>query len=382
MIGFGRCITLAALLMIAFTVYVVVPYLYVGAQPTDNFLLFRFFADRLDYALLLHCIFCAAFLFALYVVSKVPVRGFGTSFGVFQTPMLGVSVLVSVAANILLAVDGGLQIDLASGRKRDSVLYVLGNVHLLGLLLAIGAKRWRVFFVVSVYTVAIGLLEGRRTAVILPLFIFMLDQVVDGKLRFRRIVVGGFLVFVLFVVATSFRVYGEWSVAIFGLIFEYLVGRVGNPLFILTFIVEYPGFDPKTISVLLEKFVPGLDAPFDTNMGNHLGRYLGLLNSLNYHTGLNPGWVGEAYLLGGWLGVLTAGAGFGTLFGVLWSSAGADVSGRVIRIFLCVILLSGYQMEVPHSLFSAFRIYFAVYASVCLAGALKVVKLQKGPASA
>lgn len=307
------------------------------------------------------------------------------------------ALLCSLAANVALYAMGALTIDEATGRQRVPGLTALGSAHIFALiysgclLFSVDAgSRSRTTVVLAVAsvmaTVGVGLVEGRRTAVVLPVVVYIALALVTGRRRVLRILLWTTPIFFALVALTTYSrttVGDDVDIPDSALLIggDALVGRLGNPLLILDPIleniqVERKPFQPHTLrSALAALPTFGLvPPPFETGFGNELGRDLGLLPEDNDFTGINSGWIGELLLSGGFPAVLLGGAALGLLAATAWQLIAAEhPAGLFLRVMVVIFVLSGFQMEV------AFPIASLVRATAI---ALTLALLERGVAAA
>lgn len=287
------------------------------------------------------------------------------------------ALIVSMLANAYLYSIGALQIDEMSGRPRIPVVTSLASAHIFSLILSISAAlhqrtmRPVVFWMAAtcaLITIALGLLEGRRTAVALPILVLLVIAIVRGNRRAIRWCVALIpLAVTLFLIATWMRTDTEAEyladASIMEIAVDAVVGRLGNPLLILAPILDDVGsstrsFDPHTFQSLLSS-LPNfslIDPPFTTGFGNEFGRTMGLLSDTNDFTGINSGWVGEFYMLGGPAAVAIGAAALGYLTLFAWHLVAPNsVAATFLRVMVCVFVVSGFQMEVPFPTVSLLR---------------------------
>ena len=288
--------------------------------------------------------------------------------------------LCSAAANVALYMMGALVIDESTGRERVPVLTTLGSAHIFsliysGCLLFCADKRRRpsranvALAAASVLaTIAVGLIEGRRTAVALPVVVYIALALITNRRRLLRILLWTTPLFFALVAVTTYTrtTLGEdvdvpdSALLIGG---DALVGRLGNPLLILDPILdnirnERHPLDPQTPRSIAAD-LPNLglvSAPFETGFGNELGRDLGLLPQDNDFTGINSGWIGELLLYAGLPAVFLGGIVLGFLAASAWQLiAVAHPAGLFLRVMVVIFVTSGFQMEVAFPIASLVR---------------------------
>ena len=292
----------------------------------------------------------------------------------------------SLVANLVLGSMGALTIDEATGRVRVPVLTTLGNAHIFALIYSgcIVFLRRRTSVTMGVLagisvlaTIALGLLENRRTAVLLPLVVYLVLAVVARRWRLLRWVA---LTAPLFVGLFAFTTYDrtvagstvEFDEDVAVIAGDAVVGRLGNPLLILDPVLDHidtdpAGFDPQTVRAVLAALPTfGLiRAPFDNGFGNALGHELGLLQEDNDYTGINSGWIGELLLFGGLTAVAVGGLVLGGLASTGWHLLSAShPAGIFLRVMVVIFVISGFQMEVALPIVSLLR---AIAIAVLLA---------------
>ncbi|MDE2136628.1 MAG: hypothetical protein KGJ68_04280 [Gammaproteobacteria bacterium] len=283
----------------------------------------------------------------------------------------------SSAANAILASMGALTIEESTGRERVPFLSTLGNAHIFALILAAclmfpsgstRTSRWAMLLalVAAAITVGLGLVEERRTAVLLPFAVFIAVALVTGRSRMVwRLLLTAPLFVALFAFTTYDRLYqandiNEDVLVIAG---DAVVGRLGNPLLILTPVLENressaQPFRPQTLRSVAAA-LPNLGLvkpPFAHSYGNEFGQQLGLLPPDNDYTGINSGWLGELLLLGGFPALLVGGAVLGWLAASCWQLISVShPAGVFLRVMVVIFVVSGFQMEVAFPIVSLLR---------------------------
>lgn len=371
------------LILVALVMYVLVPLPWVIYRPEGLF--YRVDLEQLPWMLTQFALFLCGWIAGTRYVRRVAWRSeeLGHTAASQQRHegtlvlLSVVALVVSLLANGYLFSIGALQIDELSGRPRIPVVTSLASAHIFALILSIAAALHRraprpllVWMAVTcaVVTIALGLLEGRRTAVALPVLVLLVIAIVRGHRRAIRWCMGLIPVAVaLFLLATWMRTDTEAEyladASIMEIAVDAVVGRLGNPLLILAPILDDAAssttpFDPHTIQSLLSS-LPNLsliDPPFVTGFGNEFGRAMGLLPDSNDFTGINSGWVGELFMLGGPAAVAIGAAAIGYLTLFAWHLVAAQsVAATFLRVMVCVFVVSGFQMEIPFPIISLLR---------------------------
>lgn len=305
------------------------------------------------------------------------------------------ALLISAAANTALYLMGALSIDEVTGRERVPVLSTLASAHIFALiysgclLLTASAPQrsrgpWLLCLASIAMTIGVGLLEGRRTAVVLPIIVFLALALIAGRRALALRLLWFLPVFVgLFALTTYLRVttgdvpdLDEEVLVIAG---DAVVGRLGNALLVLDPVLDHMQtervpLDPRTPYAVLAQ-LPNfglLDPPFETGFGNEFGRSLGLLPDDNDFTGINSGWIGELLLLGGLPAVFVGGAALGMLAAGGWHLvAAAHPAGLFLRVMVVIFIVSGFQMEVAFPIGSLLR---AALIALVIAGAERAMR--------
>ncbi len=298
--------------------------------------------------------------------------------------------LCSLAANGTLHAMDALVIDESVGRVRVPLVTTLASAHIFSLIFSAcllftsrPQKRDPILLLLAaastVMTIGVGLLEGRRTAVALPLVVFAALALIGGHRRALRAVLWSLpIVFLLVAATTSLRLSADdlafIDEGVLMIVGDALVGRLGNALIILDPILDHMRterlpLDPHTVQSLLSS-LPTLglvEQPFETGFGNALGRELGMLPPENDYTGINSGWVGELLLLGGMPAVAAGGVLLGMLAGTAWHLLSIrHPAGLFLRIMVVIFVVSGFQMEVTLPAISLLRaILIALVLAVC-----------------
>jgi hypothetical protein len=283
----------------------------------------------------------------------------------------------SFAADAVLASMGALTIEESTGRQRVPLLSTLGNAHIFALILAVclmfrsastRPSRLAVLLalVAAATTIGLGLIEGRRTAVMLPFVVFIAVALVTGR---RRLVWKVLMTAPLFVALFAFATYDrlprgediDEDVLVIG--GDAVVGRLGNPLLILAPVLEQREsaarpFRPQTLRSVAAA-LPNLGLvkpPFEHSYGNEFGQQLGVLPPDNDYTGINSGWIGELLLLGGFPALLLGGAVLGWLAATCWQLVSVThPAGVFLRVMVMIFIVSGFQMEVAFPIASLLR---------------------------
>ena len=294
---------------------------------------------------------------------------------------------VSLPINGYLVVIGNASIEAARAGSGMSALWAFKNVHLLGLLFfaamyfagARNNKRaMQGFIVAAFFTAAVGLLEGRRTAVVLPILLYVSGGLFAGRVRLAQCLRMAFVLIGAILVTTGVRLFArdEFGVDFF-VILDSIVGRLGAPLVAVAELLESSQrlnvvFDPQTIQVLIGGLSGGtLDDKFISHSsGNDFGYAVGLLDASETFTRINIGWVGELYAGYSWPGLFLGGALFGLLVASLWrgfcNNSFLAVYGR---LFLTIFVISGFQLDIPHPFLRLVRALF-LGLGLCLVGQL------------
>jgi hypothetical protein len=288
------------------------------------------------------------------------------------------SLLCSAVANTVLASMGALTIDETMGRERIPILTALGNAHLFALIYSAclllhqsDEKPSPVVALLAVASVAgtlvLGLIEGRRTAVILPLVVYAVIVVISGRKRVLKplmFAVPAFAVLVL--VATYNRAIvnadmddGDLPL----LVGDAVVGRLGNPLLMLDPVLEHRAtesvpFNPRTWQSIAATLptLGAVPAPFENGFGNEFGHQMGLLALYNELTGINSGWLGELLLYGGIPALVVGGLALGSLAASCWNLISlTNPAGVFLRVMVFIFIVSGFQMEVAYPIGSLLR---------------------------
>ena len=283
----------------------------------------------------------------------------------------------SFAANAVLASMGALAIEETTGRERVPFLSTLGNAHIFALILAVclmfrsgtvRPPRWAapLALVAAATTIGLGLVEGRRTAVLLPFGVFIAVALVTGRTRVVwKVLMTAPLFAALFAFTTYDRLYRSDDIDADVLVIggDALVGRLGNPLLILSPVLENREssarpFRPQTLRSVAAA-LPNLGLikpPFEHSFGNEFGQQLGILPPDNDYTGINSGWIGELLLLGGFPALLVGGAVLGWLAASCWQLLSVThPAGVFLRVMVMIFIVSGFQMEVAFPIASLFR---------------------------
>jgi hypothetical protein len=237
-----------------------------------------------------------------------------------------------------------------------------------------------VLAVISVLgTVGVGMIENRRTAVVLPLAVYAVLMLLTGRARQAwKLLLVAPLFMALFAAATYYRTVPssgvEFDESTFVIGGDALFGRLGNPLLVLDPIFDYlrttrAPMDPHTIQSIFAG-LPNLGLvapPFATGYGNEFGRQLGLLPPSNDYVGINSGWIGELLLLGGFPAVLIGGVLLGALAVTGWRLISVThPAGIFLRVMVVFFIVFGFQMEVPFPIVSLLR---AALIAILLAAA-------------
>lgn len=288
-----------------------------------------------------------------------------------------VALACSFAADAVLASMGALTIEESTGRQRVPLLSTLGNAHIFALILAVclmfrsgSARPSRLAvllaLVAAATTIGLGLIEGRRTAVMLPFVVFIAVALVTGRRRLVwKVLMTAPLFVALFALATYDRLprgddLDEDVLVIAG---DAVVGRLGNPLLILAPVLEQREssarpFRPQTLRSVAAA-LPNLGLvkpPFEHSYGNEFGQQLGVLPPDNDYTGINSGWIGELLLLGGFPALVVGGAVLGWLAASCWQLLSVThPAGVFLRVMVMIFIVSGFQMEVAFPIASLFR---------------------------
>lgn len=301
--------------------------------------------------------------------------------------------VVSGAANLTLAAMGALTIDETTGRVRVPVITALASAHIFSLiygaclLTAAPARRApRHLFVLAfmsiAMTIAVGLIEGRRTAVALPLLVYLTLAVLGRRTVMLRRTLLAFPLLVAALAVTTYMRTGSGTSdideAVIVVAGDAVVGRLGNALLILDPVLEHIArerspLDPRTLQSVLSG-LPNfglMNAPFATGYGNHFGYVLGMLPAENQHTGINSGWIGELLLAGGLPAVFLGALALAALAAIAWTLLPlAHPAGLFLRVMVVIYILSGFQMEVAFPIVSLLR---AGLIAVCMALGERVV---------
>jgi len=233
----------------------------------------------------------------------------------------------------------------------------LVNLHVVATFLAavllFRGRRWNVsalpVVVISVGTsLAIALLEGRRSAVAVPLGVLGLLWVTTQRSAIAVLLRGsvaalGVVAIVLFVTVQRFG-----GVLEFDVLWRLLLERLFNPGGVALEVLAQGdrSFDPLTLSMIGERlrYVAGLGEYVGRT--NEFGVHYGYLAMSNAVVAINPGVVVEAWLAFGW--------GFALALAVLVEGALALI--RAYRqvffgadLLVALLVVHGFQMEVPYT---------------------------------
>lgn len=392
------------LYFIALMMFVVIPGLYVVYfSPTGAF--YRIEEDCVEPALWLFLLFSAGYLLGRALILRLPISGITESLsGSVEWLVLGLVAMAFIAKVYLISIgrffireDLFMDVDW----EISPWIRLFQNAHLLGFVLyaiyyfrstsewdpmtqktAEARKKW-IFFSITAFTIGMDLLQARRAGVVLPVLIIgWLVVLFRRKVRLRLLALGlaGASMFAITTMARysggdiGFAEDAVQSSNVAGtLAVDALVGRVGNPFIIATHIInhvrttEHP-YNRKTLKRLGQFIVPiGKDSPFAA--GNDFGHEIGLLDQNNYLTGLNMGWVGEAYLGWGAPGVLF----YGFLFGIIvhWVARKFQFKSDFSlcgKLFLLIFCINGFQMEIAYPIYTLFRAILAIWIVKMLIG--------------
>ena len=370
------------LLLLAIGLYVVLPLPWILWRPEALF--YRFDLDKLPAIALAGLVFVVGWM----VGEALRLRGdrFAADAAADDprwpaaTGAILLALACSLAANLVLYSMGALTIDESTGRARIPVVTTLASAHIFALIysgcLIFTSRAPRlprgmlVLALLSVAaTVGVGLVEGRRTAVVLPIVVYIALAIVSGRRRLLRALLWTTPVFIALV---AFTTYSRTTVnedaadipdAAWLIAGDAAVGRLGNPLLILDPILdnirqERQPLDPRTLqSVFADLPNFGLvNAPFETGFGNELGRDLGLLPPDNDFTGINSGWIGELLMVGGHAAVFVGAVVLAFLAASAWQLISvAHPAGLFLRVMTVIFVISGFQMEVAFPIASLVR---------------------------
>lgn len=380
------------LLLSAVTIYCVLPLPWIVWRPEGIF--YTFNLHLLIEISIIFGVFLAAWSIGAYIGRRQPLfqssersKRSAQTIGMW---LVFATLCCSTLANGFLFSIDALTIDEITGRPRIPILTALGSAHIFGLIYSAcllfstekqERSKWLSLLIAAtlLFTIGIGLIEGRRTAVILPLVIYLTLAIISGRtatLKKFLIISPAFVA--LFGFTTYFRTTGaEDSYLEEDVLFiagDALVGRIGNALLILDPILDHRKdelnqLDPKTLSALffnLPHF--GLvRPPFETSFGNELGQQLGLLPPENDFTGINSGWIGELILNGGLAAVAIGGVLLGGLATFAWDLLPQSSSpGLFLRVMVVIFVISGFQMEIPFPIISLLRALFIALTLIWL----------------
>lgn len=203
------------------------------------------------------------------------------------------------------------------------------------------------------FAVFFGVFEGRRSGVILPLLLLIVNMWLIGRLSRGKLAWFGILVVALFGLTTFTRLIG-WggSVSELPALMQAVFGRLGAPVIALASSLETKVYSVGWLGITMsEELVCRIVGSCETSASyaNQFGRDAGLLSQANYLTNINPGWIAEFYNQDGFIGVATYSFVFFLMIGVVWGIFAADsIYGRLLRAGTVLLVLSGIQMEVPH----------------------------------
>ncbi len=209
------------------------------------------------------------------------------------------------------------------------------------------ASRWT--FVVAIFLIAqsvlVGVIEGRRTAAILPfVFLVFLALGKDGA-SIRRLLRAGAIATVLitaFAIVTSIRTGSAFVI-------EMLFSRVFWPAIALNdILLLQPDFDPQTWSQVGDRIMENFGGVQYLSTTNEFGRYMGYISPSNYVVGINYGVIGESVLAGGLLFPLILQV---VLLSILsLSMRVSELAPFNLAMLLPFLYVHGYQMEIPYTI--------------------------------
>jgi hypothetical protein len=373
-------------LLFSYSAFLVAPSVWLIAfRPASPF--YIAYMEHLGEALMLCIVFLLAYWWSRQRMLRLNVRPVEIDYGSSVLFVVLGCLAVSVAAKLYLLEVGRFFIqenrDTLSVAPLPGIVRAVQNTHILALILAatqffhrhgrspIASPAALIFATAFVYFVGIELAQGRRAGVVMPFLIVLVMAWLRGQLTARLLGTATIGAIALFVVATLGRASQSeaFNAATFGdfqdqavLVGDLLVGRLGNPVIILTHILDHvrtatDPFNPDSVMRLGAAFLPGFllnEDPFQMTI--EFGRYLALTPDFDELTGINTGWIGEAYLYAGLPGV----ALFGVLFGGAatmvsrLASSGSDV-GVAMSLFTITFSVNGFQMEIAFSFFTLVR---------------------------
>ncbi len=398
------------LYLIIISIFVLIPGIFVVYfSPTGAF--YRIEEECVEPALWLFNLFTLGYLLGRSLIRKFPISGMTEQLsGSVKWLVLGVAVMALISKLYLISIgrffireDLFMDVDI----EISPLIRLFQNAHLLGFVLyAIyyfrstsdhaeqadkgnnTNRRW-IFFAITGFTIGVDLLQARRAGVVLPVLIIGWLIVLFRKKFFLPLLALAVAGASMFAITTLARYSGgdigfaeesvQGSNVAGTLAVDALVGRVGNPFIIATHVVnhvrttEHP-YNPKTLTRLAQFIVPfGQESPFAA--GNDFGHEIGLLDQNNHLTGLNMGWVGEAYLGWGVIGVLL----YGTIFGVIthWAALKFQFQSDFSlcgKLFLLIFCINGFQMEIAYPTYTLFRAMMAIWVVKILLGARETLE--------
>ena len=209
------------------------------------------------------------------------------------------------------------------------------------------ASRWiQVAAIALIFqSVLIGVIEGRRTAAILPfVFLVFLALGKDGAST-RRLLRAGAIAVVLisaFGIVTSIRTGSAF-------VMEMLFSRVFWPAIALNdILLMQPNFDPQTLPQVGSRIMENFGGVQYLSTTNEFGRYMGYISPNNHVVGINYGVIGESVLAGGVLFPLILQI---VLLSILsFSMRIASLAPFNLAMLLPFLYVHGYQMEIPYTI--------------------------------
>ncbi|MDA7585499.1 hypothetical protein N8739_09715 [Luminiphilus sp.] len=389
--------------------YLLLPQLIIRQMPdrAEYWTHYSQYAERTNQAIFLFVVSVVlTYLLVMFSFPRLKELNFRFSSKTFY--LIALLYLISVGAKVELYQRGFFWLEGAGDviGTAPPLLKYLSNIHLLGFNLLVvlrardvGTQLFRArfcwadvtFWLLILYTIAIPALQGRRAGVALPIILLFFVISLTSRIRktfWLKVLLTVSCIFFAITILRSAQVASVGSSAdgeVSDLFAELqtleldlsqnirqVTGRVGSSYLNANRAIFYSdklgvkaSFD--TWEVIISGAVPrfiNADKP-PISIGNAFGKDIEAISSTNDSTGINPGWVGEAYFYNGMLGVFLFAVLYGFLLGGFSASFGVTSDSGLLGI-LCasIFIVSGFQMEIAASLLSFLKSFTVQIALV------------------
>lgn len=261
-------------------------------------------------------------------------------------------------------------------------------------------------FIYFLITIIVPILQGRRFGVIFPILMLLGLYSFYNKMQLFKLSKYVILILIVFILITMLRltqsvmlskgmdsgdilgVFTAFDTSILSVLFDGIIGRLGNVYIVLNRIIEYKvthGLEPvfNSFSLAFQGLIPAFiwpDKP-DLSIGNILGKELNLINVENVLTGINAGWIGEGFYNNDILGVVQASSLYAVTIGIMYKIIDKNYdTGKLIFLMYFIFLFSGYQMELAMTFNNFLKgsiIQILIVITVTSIPAIKLKKVKK-----